>query len=213
MMISPESYYESELKGKNVDQIMSCIRGLKKEIGHCKNVLENPYEYEAEMATLPSPDTRLCVTRDYLERAKIALTDAGGVYIPTVKERLVDKINHALKFLKTVEFGIGGYFGGYTKYHVSLGKRMEYYVEHSLMPVPSNPKNIEIPFSESELKEMLQSLYLGEWEHRYVNPHVCDGTQWSLRLTFSDGRKTLEYYGSNAYPWCFSTLSEFFGRR
>lgn len=33
MMISPERYYELYLKGKNEKQIMTAIRGLKKEIG------------------------------------------------------------------------------------------------------------------------------------------------------------------------------------
>ena len=40
MMISPESYYEMNLKGKTAEQIMSAIRGLKNEIGHLKNVME-----------------------------------------------------------------------------------------------------------------------------------------------------------------------------
>lgn len=35
MMISPEGYYEMNLKGKSPSQIVTCIRGLKKEIGHC----------------------------------------------------------------------------------------------------------------------------------------------------------------------------------
>lgn len=42
MMISPESYYEMNLKGKTAEQIMSAIRGLKNEIGHLKNVMEHP---------------------------------------------------------------------------------------------------------------------------------------------------------------------------
>lgn len=31
MMISPESYYEENLKGKTKEQIMTAIRGLKQE--------------------------------------------------------------------------------------------------------------------------------------------------------------------------------------
>ena len=33
MMISPEGYYEENLKGKTKEQIISAIRGLKQEIG------------------------------------------------------------------------------------------------------------------------------------------------------------------------------------
>ena len=39
MMISPEGYYEENLKGKTKDQIMSAIRGLKQEIGLLKNTM------------------------------------------------------------------------------------------------------------------------------------------------------------------------------
>ena len=38
-MISPESYYETYLKGKTKEQIMTAIRGLKQEIGHLKNTM------------------------------------------------------------------------------------------------------------------------------------------------------------------------------
>lgn len=36
MMISPEVYYEEQLKGKTKEQIISVIRGLKQEIGRLK---------------------------------------------------------------------------------------------------------------------------------------------------------------------------------
>ena len=42
MMISPEWYYEENLKGKTAKEIMTAIRGLKKQIGHLKNVMEHP---------------------------------------------------------------------------------------------------------------------------------------------------------------------------
>lgn len=42
MMISPEGYYEMNLKGKSEKEIRSAIRGLKNEIGHLKNTMEHP---------------------------------------------------------------------------------------------------------------------------------------------------------------------------
>ena len=41
MMISPEGYYEEYLKGKDAAQIMTAIRGLKKEMGRLKNTMEH----------------------------------------------------------------------------------------------------------------------------------------------------------------------------
>lgn len=77
MMISPEGYYEAYLKGKNVAQIMTAIRGLKNEIGHLKNIMEHP-DYGDRPIIYPSESTRLWCTRLYLERAKEALVAAGG---------------------------------------------------------------------------------------------------------------------------------------
>lgn len=36
MMISPESYYEMNLKGKTENEILTAIRGLKMKIGTSK---------------------------------------------------------------------------------------------------------------------------------------------------------------------------------
>lgn len=68
MMISPEGYYEEYLKGKKAAQIMTAIRGLKKEIGHLKNTMEHP-DYGEQPIVHPSESTRLWCTRLYLERA------------------------------------------------------------------------------------------------------------------------------------------------
>jgi len=79
MMISPEGYHEEYLTGKTKEQIMSAIRGLKQEIGRLKNTMESP-DYGKELIMHPSEDTRLHWTREYLERAKQAYTEAGGSY-------------------------------------------------------------------------------------------------------------------------------------
>jgi len=68
-MISPEGYYEENLKGKTKEQIMSAIRGLKQEIGHLKITMESP-DYGQELIVHPSEDTRIHWIREYLERAR-----------------------------------------------------------------------------------------------------------------------------------------------
>ena len=76
MMISPESYYEEYLKGKTKEEIMTAIRGLKQEIGHLKNSMENPYD-GMKTVILPSEDTRIYWSREYLDKAKQAYVEAG----------------------------------------------------------------------------------------------------------------------------------------
>ena len=77
MMISPEGYYEEYLKGKTKEQIMTAIRGLKQEMGRLKNTMESP-DYGQELIVLPSEDTRIYWTREYLVRAMTAYTQTGG---------------------------------------------------------------------------------------------------------------------------------------
>ena len=120
MMISPEGYYEMNLKGKSPSQIVTCIRGLKKEIGHCKNVLENPDDFSEENSIFPRPDTRLCCTRLYLDRAIQALKDMGVDYTPTKKEITIEQFENDLKHLYRFSFNIGGFFGGYQTYTITL---------------------------------------------------------------------------------------------
>ena len=79
MMISPECYYEENLKGKTKDQIISAILGIKQEMGRLKNTMESP-DYGQESIVHPSEATRIHWTREYLERAKQAYAEAGGTY-------------------------------------------------------------------------------------------------------------------------------------
>ena len=85
MMISPESYYEFELKGKTRKEILTCIRSLKQQMGSLKNRMENPH-YEKELVC-PTPDTELYWTREYLAMAKKAYAEAGGEYHESAAEK------------------------------------------------------------------------------------------------------------------------------
>ena len=58
---------------------MTSIRGLKQEIGHLKNSMENPYN-DIKTVMHPSEVTRLHWSRKYLDKAKQAYVEAGGTY-------------------------------------------------------------------------------------------------------------------------------------
>ena len=75
MMISVENYYESELKGKSTDEIMTAIRSLKKKIAKLKRIVEDPlYSCGSD----PSESVQLHWSKKYLERAIQALSENGG---------------------------------------------------------------------------------------------------------------------------------------
>lgn len=215
-MISPEGYYEEHLKGKSAEQIMTAIRGLKQEIGHLKNTMEHP-EYAPMMH--PSESTRLCCTRLYLERAKEALAEAGGTYIPSRAELKVAAFEESIPAIYKVVFSIGGFFGGYETRTYTLDEPLHMDIvdiEHSVILKPTN-FYIEpnCPISKDEFLEGLRELHIGEWRTRYdlrrFGYMVCDGTQWELEIYFSNGHKPVKIYGDNAYPYNFRKFQELLG--
>lgn len=216
MMISPEGYYEMNLKGKTEKEIRSAIRGLKNEIGNLKNTMEHP-DYGSEPLVHPTEAIRIWCTRLYLEKAKQALLEMGVDYAPSQAELKAQQFQKNIDYIKKIRFEIGGYLGGYEFYTIIVDdEHIHYDVEHSLMLKPFNlPDTTDYPMSKSEFLNGLRELYIGEWRHNY-NPErfgcvILDGTKWSLDIDYSNGVKSAHYYGSNSHPYNFDKLKELFG--
>lgn len=211
-MISPEGYYEEYLKGKNEKQIMTAIHGLKQEMGRLKNTMESP-DYGSEAIIMPSESTRLWCTRLYLDRAKQALADVGGTYVPSKAEQKAELFDASIPAISRVIFGIGGFFGGYETRTITVDEEhIHFDVEHSLILKPSNlPDWLDYPCDKDEFLDGLRELHIGEWRTNYMNPYVLDGTQWELTIELSDGHKPFKTGGSNAYPYNFDALQELLG--
>ena len=214
MMISPETYYEENLKGKTATQILFAIRGLKQEISRLKNNIENPnYLYRTD----PSEDVRLSCTRMYLERAKQALVEAGGTYVPSKAELKAEEFNANIPFISKVEFSIGGFFGGFeTRTYTIEGDNIYMDDEHSLIFKPSNLEDVEIEETDKDsFLKGLADLHIGEWRRNYDSSRwgdtVLDGTQWHLYIYYSNGRRPVKIEGSNDYPYNFDKLQELLG--
>ena len=211
MMISPEGYYEVNLKGKTQAEILKEIRSLKGEINQLKRYME---EHSLEPEELfPTRLTRLKCNREYLDRAVQAYAETGGIYKLTKAEQKDQIFNESLQHIYRFVFDYGGYFGGYEKrtYTVS-GEKVLFDIEHSLYLKPSNLPIYE-PFTKEKFIKGIAELHIGEWRRRYVNPMVLDGTQWSIDIEYEyeDGHKPVHIYGSNAFPYNFDDLLEFLG--
>ena len=110
------------------------------------------------------------------------------------REQAVDAAYAQIKGLKA---SVGGYFGGYydvfidfttgkvTWTHWGEGDEIEFH------------KTIR-PASIKELLDDLKMVNLLEWKSKYIEPGVCDGTQWSVEI-IREG-KNLKKYGSNKFP-------------
>ena len=208
MMIGPGAYYEFHLKGKNADQIMTVIRGLKQEIGRLKNIAEHP-DYQCMMH--PSEGVRISCMRDYLAVAKEALIEVGGTYTPSKAELKAEEVNANIPYLCKLEFTIGGFFGGFeTRTYTIEGDIVREDITHSMMLEPSYMYDPDDEIDKESFLEGLADLYIGEWRKNYDPSRfgyiVMDGTQWSLELCFSNGYKPIKIHGSNAYPYNFDRL-------
>jgi hypothetical protein len=215
MMISPESYYEEYLKGKTKEEIMTVIRGLKQEIGHLKNSMENPYD---GMKTVihPSEDTRIYWSREYLDIAKQVYAEVGGTYTLSKSEQKGADFDANIDAICKITFSIGGFFGGYWSHVVELTDGLKAYTklwenEEPLLLLDDN----EEPFTKNSHIAVLKELHIGEWRRRYTTKRfgymVLDGTQWELEFEYNNGHKPVKFDGDNSYPYNFDKFQRLFG--
>ena len=205
MMISPETYYEMNLKGKSQEEIMKKIRSLKIQIGQLKRSIENTDDMVLEV--FPSRLTRLKCDRDYLERAIRAYEEAGGEYVRSKAEQKDHDFNEALDSMSKLVFTIGGFFCGHETrtFTVSDGQVLVD-VEKTMI---SMDKEEYGPYRKEEFISGIKALHIGEWKRTYNDLLVMDGTQWELDIYYNNGRKAVKISGSNAYPYNFEDLKEF----
>ena len=205
MMISPETYYEMNLKGKSQEEIMKKIRSLKIQIGQLKRSIENTDDMVLEV--FPSRLTRLKCDRDYLERAIRAYEEAGGEYVRSKAEHKDHDFNEALDSMSKLVFTIGGFFCGHETrtFTVSDGQVLVD-VEKTMI---SMDKEEYGPYRKEEFISGIKALHIGEWKRTYNDLLVMDGTQWELDIYYNNGRRPTKISGSNAYPYNFDDLKEF----
>lgn len=205
LMISPETFYENTLKGKSEKEIYSKIRGLKNKIGYLKNIVEHP-EYQCLIH--PSETVRIYCYREYLARAIKALADINVKYTPTKAELRALSFDENISSISEIRFSIGGYFGGYTLYQIDLTQN-----DIKLLITPpfsddSESDTLPVCIDKKDFLEQFREIYIGEWRSRYVNKGVLDGTQWSLDIYYSNDKRSVHIYGSNAYPYNFDRLCD-----
>lgn len=216
MMISPEEYYEKYLKGKTEDQIMRAIRGLKREMGRLKNIMERP-GYGQQQIINPGEDARIRCVREYLDIAKQAYVEAGGVYTLSKSEKMAADFDSNIDFISKITFSIGGFFGGYRRYVVELSDEISANTklgddEEPLVLFDNDNREL---FTKATFVAALVDLHVGEWRRSYSTQRfgyvVCDGTQWELEVEFSNGHKAVRFSGDNSYPYNFNKFKMLFG--
>ena len=158
----------------------------------------------------PSENVRVSCTREYLTRAIQALEEAGGTYQPSKAELKAKEFQDNLEYLSKITFEIGGFFDGITKYVIEIQGDKAGFISTKFDCILE-----EKPMDKEEVIWLLSRLYIGEWK-KYYDPKrfgycVMDGTQWNVSFEYSNGYKTVEFAGSNDYPYNFSEFIEIFG--
>lgn len=216
MMISPETYYEENLKDKALPQILSTIRRLKVEIGRLIRTMEAP-GYNERTATLPSEYTQLKVTREYLKVALKAYSDNGGKYILSKPEQVAKAFDDNLSSISKIVFTIGGFCNGYETRTILFDQEQPGVVVQNIFRISKDELTPDffLPMNKDEFLTELQELHIAEWRKNNSTERygysVMDGTQWELEISYSNGAKTFKRCGNNAYPYNFKDLKALLG--
>ena len=107
-------------------------------------------------------------------------------------------IDAAYKKITGIRASVGGYFGGYYKVKIDLvnlktrwshggGGELEETIRKTIRESTAN-----------KFVEQLKVVDLLNWKAEYIEPGVCDGTQWSVEI-MANG-KTIKKYGDNQFP-------------
>jgi hypothetical protein len=118
--------------------------------------------------------------------------------------------------IEYLEFSVGGFFG--TSHYIYVdGKQKNKIIRYAKVPGgmhvdlkhPNKDINnhfreciVEIPISNIDwlkFTEDIEALEISCWQDKYVEPSICDGTQWELKLKVA-GKRKINKYGSNKYP-------------
>ena len=216
MMISPESYYEFHLKGKSSNEILTAIRGLKRDISRLKKEIEGARFDDNIVVVCPSPTVQLSCAREYLERAIQAYEDSGRKYEFSKAEQKVKRFEDNIENICSIEFSIGGFFEGWTTYKIvmtgtdylatktDITEDVEIMLSDEWGDVPDEK------LSKTELLSIISNLHIGEWLSSYdpsrFGVEILDGTQWNLEIRYDNGTRPFRFGGSNDYPWNFKNF-------
>lgn len=110
------------------------------------------------------------------------------------REQVLDIIYGQIKGLKA---SVGGYFGGYYHVDIDLKNLKTTWLFKEGGSEKTSTRSIRNKTAEEFIKS-LKEINLLNWKAKYVEPGVCDGTQWSVEI-ITDGR-TVRKYGDNKFP-------------
>ena len=118
---------------------------------------------------------------------------------------ILHKLSIMCKSTETLNFFIGGFFGGYERI-IWLNDKLhhQYFTGGGVEDEEARPDdvlNVATPSTKDweEFWQKVDTLKVWSWEKEYINSDIIDGTEWELRIK-REGRRRRRIYGLNAYP-------------
>ena len=206
MLSGPSLIYE-ECMSLSEEQIYAKIRSIKRYMARIKSEIERCEDKSVVID--PSDSVILSVEREYLAAAKKALEDKGYEYKKTRKDIASEIFVANIPSIEKITFSLGGYFGGYDICSIIFdGDKVVLSKSHSYSPEEAS--NIQPGVTKDDFLNLLNDLHIEEWKKKYDDPFTCDGTQWKLSFLYSHGQPSVEFWGSNKYPYNFDNLTSLF---
>lgn len=211
MMISPECYVEFEIKGKGKDEICRKIRDLKRELAAMKNKAENNIDF-VDVVVSPSLDTRISVTRDYIEAAIDYLNNRGYEYPLTNAEKNARVFEENIPYIESIYVEYCEYRGAHHERKIShVDDKIKVLEDFEFMlPVLKRSKKLYKGMSWSGLLEDLKTVHMGEWKSRYKWKDIvfADGSCWKIVIEYNNGTSPKRFSGDNKFPFSYKRFME-----
>lgn len=194
-MMTLDVFNEHILKGKTVEELYELIEDFKIEKIFLKVQIERD---NIGSFTLPPREmvSKMNSYRLYIRDTYKQIEKIGGTIERSVEEEFALKFQENLPNIHKIDYQIIDQFG----------KKEEY----NLVVEESDRMNKAI--NKEVFLKKLSKLYMGEWRELYAasdyDQEVSDGTSWGVTVHFSDGMKSAEFGGSNAFPYNFGTFTK-----
>lgn len=208
MMISPEMFVEDVLKGKTREEALKEVGSLRQEIKDLEKAIYEDLEPE-ELMICPSPQVRIDMDYDYLLAARKYFLLMGWEYALSEEEKADEDFNGKICDIKSIEFRIGGYFGGSRVRTVTFDgdKVTDSFEVFRRIKSPDEEESDLSKFTRQEFLDILSECHMGRWKESYMDSNILDGTSWDVVITYDNG-KTWKSGGCNAYPYNFQGFLE-----
>lgn len=199
-MMTLKMFREHVLKGKSVEELYDLIEDFKIEKAFLKVKIE---EKNIANFTLPPQGmvAKINKYRLYIRDTYRQIEKIGGTIERADDEAFAIKFQENIPNIYQIDYQIGGYFEGNENYCLTFETDQVIVTKrHS-----HEESTVKAIIDKNTFLKKFSTLHIGEWRESYSDGDygalVMDGTGWSLTIHYFGEIKSVEFIGSNAFPY------------